>query len=122
MKADGRYVFQTLTLIIGQGRYLLFRQVALVRTTEVQFVAVGLCLDAAEDRSEFRQLHLPDTGQLVVHLLLFVLQLFLVWQVLPFTSAADTEVLTEGGCAYITVFYEANDFRFHKTVLLTTHL
>ena len=122
MKADGRYVFQTLTLIIGQGRYLLFCQVAFIRTTKVELIAVGLCLYTAEYRTKLRQLNLSNTSQLVVHLFLLVLQLFLVWQVLPFTSTADTEMLTERSCAYITIFYKANHFCLHETVLLATHL
>ena len=73
-----------------------------------------LCLDAAKNGTKFWQFYLADTCQMVEYLLLFELQLFVVGQILPFTTTADTEMLTEGSRAYITIFYKAHHLALGK--------
>ena len=47
MESDCRYVFKTLTLIVGQRFDLLFCEIPLVGTTVVEFVSILLCLHAS---------------------------------------------------------------------------
>ena len=44
METDGWNVLQTLRFVIGQCLYLLFRQIAFVGTSEIQFVTIFLYL------------------------------------------------------------------------------
>jgi hypothetical protein len=60
--------------------------------------------------------------QLVINLLLFELQLLLVGQVLPLTTATDTKVLTEGIRAYITIFYKTYYLALGKGVFFASDL
>ena len=60
--------------------------------------------------------------QLVIHLLLLELQLFLVRQILPLAAATYTEVRAEWYRAYITIFYKAYNLTLGKLLLLTTEL
>jgi hypothetical protein len=60
--------------------------------------------------------------QLVEDLLLLKLQLLFVWQVLPLTSSADTKVLTERDCAYLTICNESHNLALGKGVFLATNL
>ena len=53
---------------------------------------------------------------------LFCLQLCGVIHCLPFAASADTEMLTEGYRAYITIFNKANDLAFGKRMLFTSYL
>ena len=73
----------------------LFRQIALVGTTEVELVTILFRLHATQNRAELGQRHFSDTRQLVIYLLLLHFQLLFVGKLLPFTSAAYTEVLAE---------------------------
>ena len=50
------------------------------------------------DREYFFHFDLTDPGQVVDHLLVFVANLFLIGQMLPFTAAAYTEMFTERLC------------------------
>ena len=79
-------------------------------------------MHGAEDGPELRQFNLANTGELVEYLLLLELQLFLVGQVLPLTASADTEVLTEGGRAYIIIYYKAYHLALGEGMLLTSDL
>ena len=60
--------------------------------------------------------------QLVIDLLLLELELFLVGQVLPLATTADSEVVTEGRRAYLTKFNKAYHLAFGKGVFLATDL
>ena len=57
-----------------------------------------------------------------MYLLLFELQLLLIRQVLPLTTTTGTEVLAEGGRAYITIFYKAHHFALGKGVFFAANL
>ena len=122
VEADGWHILQALTLILGQCLNLLLGQIALVGTAEVEFIAIGQCLHTAQNRVELRQLHLADTRQLILYLLLLELELFLIGQVLPFTAATNAEMFTERCRAYLTIFYEAHHFALGKGVLLAPYL
>ena len=74
---------------------LLFRQPFLVGEGELQFVAVEGRLGRAQDRQHLFRLHLADARQIVEHLFLFVFQLILIRDVLPFATTANTKVLAE---------------------------
>ena len=122
MKADGGYVFQTLTLIVGEGLDLLLGKIALIGTTEVQLITILLCFHRAKDRTELWQFNLSDTCQLVVYLFLFELQLLLVGQVLPLAATTNAEVFTKRYRAYITIFNKAHHLAFGKGVFLAPDL
>ena len=77
---------------------------------------------AAENRTELWQFNFSDARQLVEDLLLFELQLFRVGQVLPLTTSTDTEVLAEGGRAYITIYYKAHHLALGEGMLLAPDL
>ena len=55
---------------------------------ELQFIAILVNMLGAEDRGDLRQFDFTDTGEVVDDLLLFVLELCLVGQDLPFASSA----------------------------------
>ena len=118
MESDGGRVLDT----IAKGGDVFPGQPALVGATEVELVTVFLCLHAAEDRTEFRKFDLADTRELVEDLLLLKLQLLRIRQVLPFATAADTEVLTERFHAYITILYKAHYLALGEGVFLATDL
>jgi len=128
VEANSRTVFQTQTIVLyllissSIFFYLLFCQIPLVGTTEVQLVTILLSFYAAKDRTEFRQFYLADACQLVEHLLLLEFQLLLVGQILPLATTADTKVLTKGRRAYITIFYKAHHLALGKGVFLTSNL
>ena len=107
---------------MGETLNLFLRQIPLVSTAEVELVAVFLCLHTTQDRTELWQFHLAYPMQLVIHLLLFELQLFLVRQILPLAAATYTEVRAEWYRAYITIFYKAYNLTLGKGVLLSTDL
>ena len=48
--------------------------------------------------------------------------MLLVRQILPLTTSADSEVLTERNCAHLTIFYEAYYFTFGKGMFFATYL
>ena len=75
--------------------HLLFGEPALVGERKLQLVAVEAGLFRTQDGTEFRQFHLPDAGEVVEHLFLLVLELFLVRKTLPFASSAHPEVRAE---------------------------
>ena len=122
METNGWHVLQTLALVVRQIADLFFGQITLVGASEIELVAVLSRFHASQDGTELWQFYLSDTRQLVFHLLLLRLQLSLVWQVLPLTASADTEMLAEGRLTYLTIFYESHHFAFGKGVLLTSNL
>jgi hypothetical protein len=79
-------------------------------------------MNATKDRLEFRQLHLSDAMKLVVDLLLFELELLLVGQILPLTTATDPEMFAEGSRAYLTIINKAHHLTLGEGVLLTAYL
>jgi len=117
VEPDGGHVFHQSFIF-----QLFAGQPTLICAAEVELVAVGLCLDGAEDGAELGQFDFADAMELVVNLLLLELQLLLVWQILPLATAADTEVFTEGGRAYLTILYKANHLPLSEGVLLTAYL
>ena len=122
VETDGRHTFQAHALFFGEALNLLFCQIPLVGTAKVEFVAVFLCLYAAKNGAELRQFHFSDAMQLVIDLLLFELELFLIGQVLPLAATANTEMVTEGRRAYLTKFYKTHHLALGKGMLLTTNL
>ena len=105
-----------------QRSKLLLGQISLVGASEVEFITVLLCLHGAEDGIELGQLYLSDARELVVDLLLLELQLLLIGQVLPLAATADTEMLTEGYRAYLTIFYNTHHLALGERMFLTTNL
>ena len=101
---------------------MLLREIALVGTAVVEFVAVCLGMHGAEDGTKFRQVDLPDARQLVIDLLLLELQLLWIGEVLPLAATTDAEVLTERNRAYITIFNKAHHLALGKGVLLAADL
>jgi hypothetical protein len=79
-------------------------------------------MNATKDRLEFRQLHLSDAMKLVVDLLLFELELLLVGQILPLTTATDPEMFAEGSRAYLTIINKAYYLALSEGVLLASYL
>ena len=65
---------------------------------------------------------MANPRQLLIHLLLFEFELFLVWQVLPFASTTNAEVLAGWSSPYVAKLVEFNDFCFSITMLLASHL
>ena len=101
---------------------LLACEPALVAASELQLVAVFLDVYRAHDGHELRQLYLADACELVEHLLLLSLQLLLVGQILPFASAADSEMLAHWLRAYVALLDEAYYFRLAVAVFLLAYL
>ena len=60
METYGRYVLQTLALVLRKCGDLFFCQITLVGTSEVQLVTILLCLYRTEDRTELWELYLTD--------------------------------------------------------------
>jgi hypothetical protein len=54
--------------------------------------------------------------------LLLELQLLLIGQVLPLAATADTEMLTKGCRAYLTIFNNTYHFALGERMFLTTNL
>ena len=126
VETDGGYVLQgsalsPLSTLLSPLK-LLLRQVALVGTAEVQFVAVLLGLHRAEDGPELGQLNLADACQLIEDLLLLEPELLVVGQVLPLAASADAEVLAEGHGTYLALLDETYDLALGKRVLLAAYL
>ncbi len=74
------------------------------------------------DREYFFHFDLTDPGQVVDHLLVFVANLFLIGQMLPFTAAAYTEMFTERLCTSGRIFMEKYSFSLRITMFLTCQL
>ena len=128
---DGQYLVEGSCDVESNGRNVLVQTVvlqletgqpALVGTAKVELVAVFLCLDTAQDGMEFRQLHFADTRQLVVHLLLLHLQLFLVRKLLPLATATDAKMLAERLGTQMTIGDIPDDLSLHETMFLATNL
>ena len=101
---------------------LLASHPSLVGAAELQLVPVFANLPAAEDRHELRQLHLSDACELLIHLPLLHLELLIIWQGLPFTSATHSEVLAERLFPHGTFLNEAYHFGFHIAMSFLPHL
>ena len=65
---------------------------------------------------------MADTHQLVVNLLLFSLQLHLIWQRLPFAASAYAKMLAERLQTMLRWFYHAKNEAFHVIFLLLCDL
>ena len=75
-----------------------------------------------EDRAYLGQFDLADTCQVVYYLLLFVFQLLLVRQNLPFTSTADAEMPASRLATDRGGVYDPQHAGFHERVFLFGHL
>jgi len=110
-------------LVVGHFcPHLLFGEPALVREGELELVAIELGLFRAQYRRNLGQLHLTDTGKVVGHLLLLVLDLVFVAEALPFAAAAHAIVLAEGHGTLGRVFVKLHGYGFGILVLLALDL
>lgn len=101
---------------------LLCREPTLVGETKFEFVAIGILLVAAEDGADFGELDLPDATKIVLHLLLLVLELFLIGEALPFAAPAYTIVLANRSNASGRWFYDAGYLGFGIAVFFLFNL
>jgi len=128
METDG--VLGVALLEGSDGFFFLLRQLgqllggepALVAASELNLVSVLLGLHAAHDRAELREFDLADAGELVFHLLLLRLDLFLVRKVLPFATATDAEVLAHRLLSYVALLDEANHLRLAILMFFLNYL
>ena len=110
-------------VVVFESRlHLLTGEPSLVATSELQLVAVFLCLFRTHDGRDFWQFYLAYASQLVIHLLLLGLQLLGVGEVLPLATTAHSEMLAKRSRAYLTILYKADDLRLTITVLLLLNL
>lgn len=65
---------------------------------------------------------MANAAQLLHHLVLLRLQLLLVWQLLPFASATQTEMLALRLYTDVTVLMESYDLRLGIRMFLTLNL
>ena len=100
----------------------LAREPPLVAEAELQFVAVGARLGAAQYGRHGRQFHLADAAQGVLHLFLFVVQLAVVAQALPLAAAAHAEMGAERLVALGAVGVYGHGLGLGVTVLLAAQL
>lgn len=110
------------TIELGSGFHFLFRQPFLVRECKFKFVTIESRMFGTLDREYFFHFDLTDPGQVVDHLLVFVANLFLIGQMLPFTAAAYTEMFTERLCTSGRIFMEKYSFSLRITMFLTCQL
>ena len=76
----------------------------------------------AEDRGDLRQFDFTDTGEVVDDLLLFVLELCLVGQNLPFASSANPEMLASCLASNWAGLNDTQHTAFHERVFFLRHL
>ena len=84
----------------------------------LEFVAVEICFFGTEDRCNFRQLDVTEACEVVNHLFLFVADLFVVREDLPFATTASAVVFAYGFAAFFAVRVELDDATFHVVFLL----
>ena len=75
-----------------------------------------------QNRTNLRQFNFSDARKVIYNLLLFVFQLLLVRQNLPFTSAAYTEMCTTSSAAHLTLLYQTKHLCLHERVFLLRDL
>ena len=86
------------TILFLLGEYvgiLVVKDPSALRECVFKLVPVVSGFVRRNDRGDFRNFKMTDAYELVIHLLLLCLKLHLVRKRLPFTSAANTEVLAE---------------------------
>ncbi len=83
--------------LVGHGIITNFvgGEPAAVRNAKFEFIAIEAGVFAAENRLPFTNFHLADARERIAHHAVFLAQLAFVAEVLPLTTAANTEVLTE---------------------------
>ena len=99
---------------LGSGFHFLFRQPFLVGECKFKFVTIESRMFGTLDREYFFHFDLTDPGQVVDHLLVFVANLFLIGQMLPFTATAYAEMFTERLCTLGRIFMEKYSFTFQQ--------
>ena len=107
---------------LGSGFHFLFRQPFLVGECKFKFVTIESRMFGTLDREYFFHFDLTDPGQVVDHLLVFVANLFLIGQMLPFTATAYAEMFTERLCTLGRIFMEKYSFPFRITMFLACQL
>ena len=80
---------------LGSGFHLFFRQPLLVGEREFELVAIESRVFGPFDRKNFFHLDLTDARQVVDYLFMFVTNLLLIGEMLPFTATAHAEMFAE---------------------------
>ena len=106
----------------GSGFYFFFCQPFLVGECEFEFIPVEGGAFGTQYRQNLFHFYLSDTGEIVYNLLMFVLQLRFVGQMLPFATAANTEMFAKRNGTFRRIFVEVHCFTFGITVLFTGEL
>ena len=86
-----------------QSCYLFFRIPTFIGTSKFKFVSVFLRLYTSQYWLKRWKFNLTNACQLIKNLLLFGFQLLLVWQILPFTSTANTKVFAHRSFANLAI-------------------
>ena len=120
METHGRAAHRTILIIWPS--HLILSQPTLAAEAKLQLVSVAINLFAAQNRHKLRQFHLPNTGQVVIHLLLFRLQLLLILETLPLTSSTHTIVLAFRYGAQRRILVELHSHSLHIGVLFLLYL
>ena len=98
----------------------IFSKPNLIREAELKFIAVALRLFRTKYRITFRQRNLTNTLQVVHHLLLFVIQLVLVRQNLPFAATTNTIMWAKLFNPAVALLVNMSAKRFGIVVLLAS--
>ena len=93
--------------------HLFVSQPAFVAKGKFEFIAIKKLFGRTEDRTDLRQLYLPDPRQLIGYLLLFELELPIVGKLLPFASATHSIVFTYRLDPPGRTFDKTNDISLH---------
>ena len=104
------------------GGYLFVGQPAFVTECKFKFITVEKLLGRPYNRTDRGQLHLPNSRQLIGHLLLFELELPIVGKLLPFASATHTIVFTYRLNPPRRTFNKTNDISLHVPTPFGTNL
>ena len=117
MESDAVEFFRTMLFL-----HILHCQPFAIRERIFQFVAVEICFFGTEDRCNFRQLDVTEASEVVNYLFLFVADLFVVREDLPFATTASAVVFAYGFAAFFAVRVELDDATFHVVFLLFEYL
>lgn len=93
--------------------HLFVSQPTFVAKGKFEFIAIKKLFGRTEYRTDRRQLYLPDSRQLIGHLLLFELELSIVRQMLPFATTTDSIVFTYRIYPPRRTFDKTNDIPLH---------
>ena len=90
--------------------------------SKLEFVAIGIDLLGTHDRADLGYGNLAYACEVVNDLLLFVLELQMVWKDLPFASTTSPVVLAYRWCSVVGIFDKTNDLCFHERMFFLGHL